>query len=42
MYIEWKHIKDLNEKISKMSVQSHGLSLLPKLKREHVELTSFS
>lgn len=42
MYIEWAHIKNLYEKVSEMSVQSLGLSLLPKLKREHIELTSFS
>ena len=41
-YIEWKQLQDLYEKLSGMSVQSHGLSLVPKLKREHVYLTSFS
>ena len=33
---------DLHSKLSSLSVSSQGLSLLPKLKREHIELTSFS
>ena len=33
---------NLYEKLSQMAVSSHGVSLLPKLKLEHVKLTSFS
>ena len=41
-FIEWKYLQDLYEKLSATAVSSHGLSLVPKLKREHVQLTSFS
>ena len=41
-FIRWKHIQDLYEKMNQMAVQSKGLSLLPKLKLEHIELTSYS
>ena len=41
-YIEWKQLQELYEKLSGMTVRSLGLSLVPKLKREHVWLTSFS
>lgn len=40
--IEWKHLRDLYHKFHSMAMQSAGLSLLPKLKMEHVVLTSFS
>ena len=40
--IEWKHLRDLYSKLTTMAVQSSGLSLLPKLKLEHVKLTSYS
>ena len=40
--IEWKHLRDLYHKFHSMAVQSVGLSLVPKLKMEHIELTSFS
>lgn len=40
--IEWKHLKDLYDKLMSMAVQSSGLSFVPKLKREHSNLTSFS
>ncbi len=40
-HIEWNHIKDLYHKLSSMAEVSSGLSLLPKLKKEHVQLTSF-
>ena len=40
--IEWKHLRDLYHKFHSMAVQSAGLSLVPKLKMEHIELTSFS
>ena len=42
LYIDWEHLKGLYEKLHGMSADSHGLSLLPKLKRKHIELTSFS
>ena len=41
-FIEWRQLWDLFEKVVKMRVESLGLSLLPKLKREHVELSPFS
>ncbi len=41
-YVEWDQLVELQSKLSGMSVVSQGLSLLPKLKREHHELTSFS
>lgn len=41
-FIEWKHIRDLYQKLHSMAVKSDGLSLVPKPKMEHVELTSFS
>ena len=37
-----KHLQDLYKKLSGMAVQSKGLSLVPKLKSEHINLTSFS
>ena len=40
--IEWKRLKDLYHKVYSMVVQSTGLSSVPKLKMEHIELTSFS
>ena len=40
--IEWKHLRDLYHKFHSMAMQSAGLSLVPKLKMEHIELTSFS
>lgn len=36
--IEWKHLRDLYRKLQTMSA---GISLVPKLKLEHVELTPF-
>lgn len=41
-FILWKHVRDLYEKMNGMAVQSKGLSLVPKLKMEHVNLTSYS
>ena len=41
-YILWEHIRDLHEKLRGMAVQSGGLSLAPKLKLEHINLTSYS
>ena len=41
-YIEWKQIWDLYEKLSEMAIHSRGLSIAPKLKLEHVKLTSYS
>ena len=40
--IQWKHLVDLYERIQRTAVASQGLSILPKLKLEHVNLTSFS
>ena len=40
--ITWQHIHDLVDKVSSTAVASHGLSLIPKLKQEHVKLTSYS
>lgn len=41
-FILWKHIQELYDKMNRMAVQSKGLSLLPKLKLEHVQLNSYS
>ena len=41
-YIEWGHIVQLYERLSTTYIQSFGLSVLPKLKLEHVKLTGFS
>lgn len=41
-YIDWNQLRSLFEKISEMRTRSQGLTLVPKLKREHVVLTSFS
>ena len=41
-FIEWRQLWDLFKKVVNMWVESLGLSLLPKLKREHVELSPFS
>ena len=38
-FIEWKHIRDLYQKFRSMAP---GISLVPKLKMEHIELSSFS
>ena len=40
--IEWKLLKYLYHKFHSIAVQSAGLSLVPKLKMEKIELTSFS
>lgn len=34
--------KDLYEKLLGMAIQSKGLNLVPKLKQEHVNLTSYA
>ena len=39
--VTWKHIKELYARCRATADRS-GLSLLPKLKLEHVELTSYS
>lgn len=41
-FLLWKHLRDLYEKTSGMAVRSKGLSLLPKLKLEHINLASYS
>lgn len=40
-YIQWSHLRDLYKK-SRPDVKSPGLTLLPKLRYEHIDLTSFS
>ena len=40
--IQWRHLVDLYERIQNTSVASQGLCILPKLRLEHVKLTSFS
>ena len=40
--IEWCHMKELYEKITNVSIASNGISILPKLKQEHINLTSYS
>ena len=42
IYIKWEYIEQLYRKLMATAQQSHGLSLLPKLKKEHVCLTSYS
>ena len=41
-YIAWDQVRSLYQQLSTMYVNSGGLTLLPKLKLEHVNLTSFS
>ena len=41
-YIEWKQMWDLYGKLSEIAIHSRGLSIAPKLKYEHVKLTSYS
>ena len=41
-YIEWKQLWTLFDKLSAMAAASCGISILPKLKLEHLKLTSFS
>ena len=41
-HIEWRQLWEIYEKISSMSIQSQGLTLAPKLKFEHLKLTSYS
>ena len=40
--ISWKHIVDLYNKLTDMASKSKGITFNTKLKREHIELTSFS
>ena len=40
--MEWRHIQDLYEKVTNTAIASNGISLLPKLKQEHINLTSYS
>ena len=40
--MEWRHLTNLYDKLSTMASTSKGLGLLPKLKLEHIKLTSFS
>ncbi len=40
--IKWRHLTDLYDRIQSTSIASQGLPILPKLKLEHVKLTSFS
>ena len=41
MYIQWSHLLDLYE-TNRPNGTSPGLTLIPKLKNEHVHLTSYS
>ena len=41
-FILWSHLRDLYNKLSTVASQSSGLTLVQKLKREHIHLTSFS
>jgi len=40
--ISWKHKVDLYNKLTDMASKSKGITLNTKLKREHIELTSYS
>ena len=40
--MEWRHIQELFEKITNTAIASSGISLVPKLKQEHISLTSYS
>uniref|UniRef100_A0A1X7V1Z3 Transposable element P transposase n=1 Tax=Amphimedon queenslandica TaxID=400682 RepID=A0A1X7V1Z3_AMPQE len=40
--IEWQQIERLYDKILSTSADSHELSLIPKLKRDHIQLNSYS
>ncbi len=40
--ISWKHVSDLYKKDSGRCSDTPGLCLIPKLKYEHIHLTSFS
>ena len=39
-FILWQHLRDLKDKLSTMTSRSTGQTLLPKLKQEHVDLSS--
>ncbi len=41
-YITWKQLWDLYDNLRELQAGSCGLSLVPKLKREHLQLTSYS
>ena len=40
--IEWKHVVDLYHRNAGMVTQTPGLSIVPKLKYEHIHLNNFS
>ena len=40
--VVWHHIQELYAKISNTAIASRGISNLPKLKQEHISLTSYS
>ena len=40
-YIEWQQLWKIYRKVSTMSIQSKGITLAPKLKLEHLKLTSY-
>jgi hypothetical protein len=42
MDISWNHLKDLYLADNDISTAAPGLRLVPKLKYEHINLTSFS
>ena len=41
-FIEWRHVRNLYEKLTMLCVQSRGLSLVSKLTSEHINLNSYS
>ena len=38
----WQHVKDLYERNNGADTETPGLSMVPKLKYEHLHLTNFS
>lgn len=40
--MEWCHIQELYHKITSTAISSNGITLVPKLKQEHISLTSYS
>ena len=41
-HIEWRQLWEIYERLSTMAIQSKGVTLAPKLKLEHLKLTSYS
>ena len=38
----WSHIQELYDKVTSIAIASEGIYLLPKLKLEHIALSSYS